>query len=114
MREILKETPVCCADIKENLEAIKKKEKELNFRAQKTEDYLQSMNLISSKKAQELYGKLDKVGVARLRDVHLVKLIDTMPTTDADVKVVLSGYAGLTVKKDELKKIADIIGEYAK
>ena len=112
MRTIISEKPVTRAEVKEALEAIKKKEKELNFRAQKTEDYLQSIAPLSEKKAQELYKKLEKIGISRLREVHLTKLVDVLPAKEEDVKVVLSGYVGLTVKKDDLKKIAEIVAGF--
>jgi len=113
MRKIIKETPICCAEVKEAIDAIRKKEKELNFRAQKTEDYLQAIGPISAKKAQELYAKLEKLKISRLREIHLTKLIDVLPKKEDEVKVVLSGYVGLTVKKDDLKKIAEICTSFA-
>jgi len=114
MRKIETETPISCSEVKETLEAIQKKEKELNFRAQKTMDYLESTSPLSAKKAQELYKKLEGLKVSRLREVHFTKLVDIMPTKEDDVKVVLSGYAGLTVKKDDLKKIAEACAGFAK
>ena len=112
MRKIISETPITSAEVKEALEKIKEKDKELNFRAQKTEEYLQQVITIKPKKAKELYAKLEKLNISRLRDIQLTKLVDAMPITETDVKTILQGYVGVTVKKDDMKKITDTIAEF--
>jgi DNA-directed RNA polymerase subunit F len=38
--EVIKETPITIVELKEEIEKIKKRDGELNFRATKTEEYL--------------------------------------------------------------------------
>ncbi|MEM4264093.1 MAG: hypothetical protein QW666_04355 [Candidatus Woesearchaeota archaeon] len=109
--KILNETPVSAAEIKEELKKIKDRDKELNFRAQKTEDYLNQMVQLDAKKAKELKEKLEKLNIPRIKEQHIAKILDIMPTTDKDVTVVLQGYA-ITITKENAKKIADVVAEY--
>ncbi|MBW3002166.1 hypothetical protein KY338_03345 [Candidatus Woesearchaeota archaeon] len=109
--QILSETPVTAAEVKDELKKIKKEHKELNFRAQKTEDYLNQI-VSDSKKTAELVKKLEALKIPRLREHQIAKLADIMPITEKDVKFVLQGYA-ITVTKENMSKIAKTIAEFA-
>lgn len=109
--QILNEEPITAAQVKEELKKIKSKDKELNFRAQKTEDYLNQV-VTDSKKTAELVKKLTNLKIPRLKEDQIVKIADIMPTTEKDVKVVLQGYA-LTVTKENMGKIAKAVAEFA-
>jgi DNA-directed RNA polymerase subunit F len=107
-KNIISETPITMCELKKELERIKKRDKELNFRAAKTEEYLQQITIF--KKADELYEKLVKLNIPRLKEQHIKKIIDILPTTVKDVKVVLQGYT-LTVNNENAKKIVDAINK---
>ncbi len=109
---VLKEEPMSIPEVKEDLANIKKRDKELTFRGTKAEDYLAQYSDIDGKKAKELYSKIDGLKIPRLKDLHVKKLIDLLPATANDVKIVLQGYA-VTVKADGLKKIAEAIKGFA-
>lgn len=109
--QILKEEPITSAQVKEELKKIKSKDKELNFRAQKTEDYLNQV-VTDAKKTADLVKKLTDLKIPRLKEDQIVKIADIMPTTEKDVKVVLQGYA-LTVTKENMGKIAKTVAEFA-
>ena len=108
---IISETPVLMAEVKERLEHIKAKEGELNFRAQKTFEHLEQFAPLKKKKAEELLAELNKLAVPRLREQHLIKLVDLLPNTENDVKVVLQSFA-VTVTSENLKKLSDTIEPY--
>jgi len=108
--QVLNETPITAAEVKDELKKIRKVNKELNFRAQKTEDYL-NQTVSDSKKTAELVKKLGALKVPRLREHQIAKLADTMPITEKDVKVILQGYA-ITVTKENMNKIAKTIAEF--
>ena len=110
--EILSESPINIVDLKHEIEKIKKRDKELNFRAERTEEYLQHVVHISQQKGKELYEKIEKLGIPRLKEVHIHKIIDTMPATVEGLKSVLQGYV-VTVTNENLKKIADIVEEFS-
>jgi|TARA_B100002003_G_C13983833_1_gene475692 DNA-directed RNA polymerase subunit F len=106
--EIIAENPISTYELKEELEKIKKRDKELNFRAARTEEYLSQT--ASFKKATELHEKLVKLNIPRLKENHIKKIIDIMPMTVNDLKVVLQGYT-VSVNNDGMKKIVDTISK---
>lgn len=105
--EIVSEKPILGADLKEYLEA----QKELNFRAQKTVEYLQQICSLDSKKAKNLIKKLEELNIPRLKDIHLYKIIDILPKSIDEVKLVVQGY-NVIVSNENLKKIADTVSEF--
>lgn len=106
--KILNEIPISNFQLKEELAKIKKRDKELNFRANKTEEYLNQ--IAPDKKSSELSKKIEKLDIPRLKDVHIQKIVDTMPISVKDLKVILQGYT-LTINNDNAKKIVDIIAK---
>ena len=107
--KILSESPIAMAELKEELEKIKKRDKELNFRANKTEEYLNQV--VTIKNAAELIKKLTSLKLPRLKDQHIKKIVDIMPTTIKDLKVVLQNYT-LTVNNENMKKIVDTVNSF--
>jgi len=108
---ILNEEPVSIAEVKESLEKIKERDKALTFRANKTEEYVSQFVVLDSKKVAELTEKLTKLNIPRLKEQHIKKIVDVMPLTARDVKVVLQGYT-VTVKAEHLQKIADAVAGF--
>lgn len=111
--KVITETAVGLHEVKEALQQIKTRDKELSFRAQKTADYLEQVVTVSAAKTKDLFQKLTKLEVPRLKESHILKLVDIMPVSQKDVKTVLQGYA-VTVTNDNLKKIADTIADVTK
>ncbi len=110
--KVIEQASISASDLHEELKRIKKRDEELGFRAQKTVDYLESLNVVNEKKAKEMLEKLMALDVPRLREQHYHKVIDLMPKSDKDVKVALQGY-NVTVTQENCKKIADVVAEYA-
>jgi len=105
---IVSEIPITMSELKKDLTKIKKREEELNMRATKTEEYLKQFTVLDVKKAMALKKAIAKIDVPRLKDIHIVKIIDLMPQSVDDLKIILQGYT-LTVNKDNLKKLIDVI-----
>ncbi len=110
---ILEETSINLVDLKEELKKIQKRDGELNFRANKTVEYLNSVVTLKPKDAKDLYKKLEDLNIPRLKDVHINKIIDILPKTVEELKTIVQSYT-LTVNNDNLKKIAKVVTEYAK
>ncbi len=108
---IISEAPITMSELKEGIAKIKKKTPELSFRVKKTEEYLQAFELLSQKQASELFEKIVALNVPRLRDIHICKIIDILPSDPNDLKLLLQGYT-ITVSNENLKKITDLIKEY--
>jgi len=111
VQKVVSQTPMNSAELHAEMKRIKERDKELGFRAQKTVDYLESVGTLSAAKGKELFDKLAKLEVPRLRDMHFHKLIDLMPTSGKDVKTILQGY-NVTVSAESCKKLADVIAEF--
>ena len=108
--QIVSETPINAHHLKKEIERIKKRDSELNFRANKTEEYL-NQTASDVKSADELFDKIMKLNIPRLREQYVHKIIDIMPTTLNELKTVLQGYT-LTVNNESMKKIVDTVNEF--
>jgi DNA-directed RNA polymerase subunit F len=105
---IIKEEPLSMGQVKEEIEKIKKRDKELGFRTVRTEEYLQSF---VKKDTAKLVETLKKLNIARLKDEYIVKIADLLPTTVDDLKAVLQGYT-VTVNKDNMAKIVEEVKKF--
>ena len=104
----ISEAPVSMSEVKDILEKTKERDTILNFRAQKTLDYLQQNARLSTKKHKELAEAIAKLEVPRLKEQHIVKLCDVLPLSADDVKLVLQGY-NVTITKENQQKIAETV-----
>jgi len=111
--EIISEQPMPMVDVLNALDKIKAKEKELNYRAQRTDEYVRQFMSIDKKKAKELIEKLNNLKITRLRDIHIYKIVDLMPMSVEDLRAILQAYT-ITIKAEDLKKIVAVVNEYAK
>ncbi|MCB9359183.1 hypothetical protein H6503_04590 [Candidatus Woesearchaeota archaeon] len=109
---ILNQTPVTMAEVKDELTKIQKKAGELNYRANKTLAYLQEFSKLSTAKSKELREKIEGLNIPRLKDEHIVKIVDTLPKFQEEVKSLLSGYT-ITITNDNAKKIADTVSSFS-
>lgn len=108
--EILGEKPLTMVQMKEELAKARKRDGELNFRANKTEEYLNHLTKLNPKKAEELIEQINKLNIPRLKETHTAKIVDLMPSNIEQLKAVLQGYV-LSVSEDNLKKILNMIKE---
>ncbi|MBS3153442.1 hypothetical protein J4426_02675 [Candidatus Woesearchaeota archaeon] len=104
--DLVEEKPLSLAEMKEKLEQMRKRDKELEARAQKTEEYLH--RFVDEKKSKDLAKKLEGLGIARLRDRHIKKIMDLMPKDMDSLKMLFSG-ENLTLKQEDLDKIISVI-----
>src|SRR3972149_577514 len=99
--KILSETPVTMAALKAEMERIKERDGELNFRGQRTEEHLAQFVKLSKEQADELAKKIEALNVSRLKPEHITKIVDLLPATLDDLKVVLQGYS-LAITNDNM------------
>lgn len=111
-RKILGEEPLTMSEVKSALDSIRARDGELNFRAGKTDEYLTQFVKLSPEKTKKLLNKLSSLEIPRIRESHLMKLVDVLPAAQNDVKTVLQGYP-ITVSAENCKKIAEVISEFA-
>jgi len=87
--KIMSEEPINIVELREELNKIKKRDKELGFRTNKAIDYLNDFVTLKPEEAKKLYDEIVKLNVPRLKDVHVHKIIDLMPSTVDELKVIL-------------------------
>lgn len=107
--KILSETSMNIYQLRKELENIKKRDNELNLRASRTEDYLNQTATLNN--SEELFDKILKLEVPRLREQHINKIMDIAPTNVNDLKVILQGYT-ISLSNESIKKIIDTINEF--
>lgn len=108
---ILEENSLNMIVVRKTLEKIKKRDTELNFRMQKTEEYLQNVTKLSNKDYETLLKELESLNVPRFKDVHLNKIIDLLPKTPELVKLLFQGQT-ISISDDNAKKIASAVEKY--
>ena len=96
--------------MKGNIDAMKKRDKELNFRAKKVEEYLN--NVTKTKTYKELKKELESAGITRLKEKHITLIINILPTDIDSLRTILSG-ENLTLKQEDLDKIMKIVKKHA-
>ncbi len=106
--DIKNEQVLTLAETKNILEKIKKRDEELGFRSGRTYEYLTSFNPGSEKKAQEMKKKIEELDIPRLKQEQIVKIVDLMPESLEELKVILQG---VTITNDNLKKIEGLLGQ---
>lgn len=111
--KIIKEEPITMSELKEEIEKIKKRDKEPNLRIQKTEEYLNLFVHLKPDKEKELKEKITKLDVPRLKEEHIAKIIDIIPNDIEDLKSLLQEYT-ITVSKENMQKIIEVINDVTK
>ena len=108
---IIEENPISMIQIKDELEKNKKKLGELNFRAAKTQEYLEQFSSLKVSEGKELIEKLKKLKIPRLRESHIYKVVDVLPHKVEMVKLLFQG-TPLTISEDNCKKIVKVVEDY--
>ncbi len=105
--QVLEEAALSLVDVKKSLHALQA-EGPLSFRAEKTKAYLEGFDLYDAKEASALTKKIVALNIPRLKERHIVKVIDIMPKDLDSLRLLLSTET-LTIKDEDLKKILDVI-----
>ncbi len=106
--EILDEKPLAMAEVRHRLDEVRKRDKELNFRANKLSEYMETFSSLDVKKAREIEARINELGIARLKDKHIAKIIDLMPANMDALRAVFAG-ENVTLKQEDLQKILEAL-----
>lgn len=104
--EVIEETPISLSVLKVHLKALNH-EKE-SYRAEKTNAYLEVFAINTEKEVKVLAHNINDLNILRLKERHVVKIVDIMPK-DLDSLRLLFSAENLTIKDEDLKKILDVI-----
>ena len=93
--KILEEKPMTLAEVKTRLED----NKEPIPKGIKTLTYLKSIPILKE--------KINALGLTRLKDKHITKIIDIMPMDLDSLRIILS--QDITLKQEDLQKILETL-----
>ncbi|MBI2144407.1 hypothetical protein HYU17_04640 [Candidatus Woesearchaeota archaeon] len=106
----ISQTPITLAELKEEIAKIKQREKEPSIRITRMEEYINSFAEISPEAGKELHAAIAKLTINRLKEEHICKIVDMLPKTPNELKVVLQGY-GISLTNDASGKIIERVNE---
>jgi len=109
---ILEERPLNLVELKTELDKIEKRDKELNFRATKTKDYLKNFAKLDKKKVVELRKKIQELDIPRIKERQIAKVIDMLPEDMDDLRTVFVGET-TTISPENMQKILDTVKKHA-
>ncbi len=109
--DLMDKKPVSLAELKEELSKIQKRDEELGFRSGKTQEYVNSLDVLSVKDNDSLKKQLEELEIPRLKEEHIVKILDFLPRSEAELEVLLQGYP-ITISKENFKKIVDVVNSF--
>ena len=109
--QIVNKQPISLADVKDIIKKVHERDGELSFRAGKTEEYVNDVVVLSKTKSAELAKKITELEIPRLKDHQILKIVDVLPSSDEELRILLSGF-NITVSKDNLKKIMGVVDDY--
>jgi len=104
--EFIEEEAISLVDAKELLNKIQKEDEELNYISNKAKEYLENCVVLPNSKKEELRKKLEGLKLTRLKNEHVMKIIDFLPNNVNDLKVVLQAYPLSMPKKDQDEIVA--------
>lgn len=111
--QFIEEKPLSLVDVKSVLGKVEKRDKELNFLSNRAKEFVGETVSLSPAQKKELYQKLDGLKLTRLKEEHLMKIIDFLPKTVDDLKVVLAAYP-LSMPKKDMEGIVKTVSEFLK
>lgn len=112
--QFIEQKALSLAEVKEILKGIEKRDKELNIISNKAKEYLDQFVSLTPEKKEVVAKKLNGLGITRLKDDQIAKIIDFMPLTANDLKIVLLSYPNLSLSKKDQESIVEAIQEFAK
>lgn len=111
--QFVEQKPLSLGEVKDVLERIGKRDQQLNFLSNKTKEYLDSIVVLSKTKREELSKKLVELNVTRLKEEIMIKIIDFLPKTATELKVLLQGY-NLSLSKKDQDSIIEVVSKFVK
>ena len=106
--QLIEEQSLSLVDVQVALKAVEKRDTELNFLSTKTKEYVAAFVRLTPEQQGKLEKKLQELALTRLKTEHIRKILDFLPTTTNDLKVVLQAYPLTMPKKDQESIVAAV------
>lgn len=73
------------------------------------ESFIKKFSKISPGKAEELKKELNELGLIKLKQEHIIKIIDLLPEDAPDLNKI---FVDLTLDEEEANKILEVVKKY--
>ncbi|OGM98396.1 MAG: hypothetical protein A2817_01105 [Candidatus Yanofskybacteria bacterium RIFCSPHIGHO2_01_FULL_39_8b] len=111
--QFIEEKPISLVEVRSILTDVESRDTELNYRSTKVKEFLENFGTeLTEAKKEKLLKKLKDLNLVRLKDEYYLKIIDFLPTTANDLKIVLQAYPVSLPKKD-MDSIVEVVTEFA-
>ena len=111
--QFMEEKPLSLVDVKIVLKQIEERDTELNQLSTKSKEYLEQFVKLTPAKKTELHKKMAALSLTRIKEEQIVKIIDFLPMTLNELKVILAAYPLSLPKKDQ-ESIVSTVSEFLK
>ena len=71
--------------------------------------FIKAFNKMPVEKAIEMRGELKALDLIKLKDLHIVKIVDFMPSDASELNKVVSD---VSLDQEEVTKILDVVGKH--
>ncbi|MDD5417412.1 MAG: hypothetical protein PHW96_00810 [Candidatus Nanoarchaeia archaeon] len=105
--EVLNEKPIPIVEVK----GLIGKRKDYTYEQKLALEHAKEFSKISEKNAKSLGEELAKLEIRRLKDKDIVKIIDMMPKSVDELKVILSS-STTPMTKEEMTSVIEIVKKY--
>jgi DNA-directed RNA polymerase subunit F len=99
--QYIEQVPMNLTQVKKAVDTIVERDEELNFRTNKVKEYLENFNEACKRDSDKMIEKLSGLGITRLKEEQMAKIIDFMPKTLEELKAILAAYPLSLSKKDQ-------------
>ena len=107
----ISQAPITLAELKEEVVKIKERDKEPSIRITRMEDYLNAFVEITPQQGKELQAAISKLAINRLKDEQIAKIVDLLPKTANELKLIMQG-STVTLTNDAVSKIVETVNEF--
>ena len=112
--KLIESKSVSLVHVKAALGSMQKRDSELGYRAAKVKDFLESFPpVLSTKQRDDLCKKLEHLELTRIKEEQIMKIVDFLPKSVEELRVVLAAYPLSLPKKDQ-DAIVSVVGEFLK
>jgi len=100
---IIETKPLSLAETEEIVETLEtEEEKEIR-------SFLKKFIKLDAEKAKQLRKELESLEIMRMKDEHIVKIIDLLPEDVSDINKI---FAEVSLEENEINKILEVVKKY--
>lgn len=111
--QLVENKPLSLVDVQEILTTIEKRDQQLSYNSNKVKEYLNNFKVLSKQQKDDLCKQLESLNLTRLKEEHFVKIIDFLPQTLNDLKIILQAN-NVTLPKKDQESIVNVVKEFVK